>query len=141
VVYSLVPSILESCLIVPEVTPKLKCQRQWLSAEVEAFQRELFPVLEELACQSSWIAHGLIGQIDASDSADGRFGLAGRFAALLDERECEGLSSLPEADKDRIRDLAKREEKERRGQSEARKPATRASASPIPSPAIAPKPP
>jgi hypothetical protein len=39
---------------------------------------------------------------------------------LLDKRACEGLSSLPEAHKDQIRDLAKREE-EGRAQSRAGK--------------------
>ncbi len=132
--------ILESCLIDPKVTPGLKCRRQWLPAEVEAFRTELFPVLEKLACQSFAIARGLILQIDPSETSGGRFGLAERFAALLDERECEGLGSLPEADKNRIRDLAKRED-ELRAQSSAGKPMEEAPASPTPPPAIAPEPP
>ena len=48
----LAPTIFESCLSDPEVTPGLKCQRQWLPGEVEAFRSDLFPVLEKLACES-----------------------------------------------------------------------------------------
>jgi hypothetical protein len=130
------PPIFESCLIDAEVTPGLKCQRQWLPAEVESFRSELFPVLEKLACQSSVIAGGLISQIDTSNPTDGRFGLAGRFVTLLlDKRECEGLSALPEAEKDQIRGLAKREEEDR-AQSRAGKPVGEVPASPTP--AIAP---
>jgi hypothetical protein len=62
------PPIIESCLIDPEVTPVLTCQQQWLPAEVEAFQRELFPVLEGLACQSS--ERGLIRQVDTGGAFD-----------------------------------------------------------------------
>jgi len=131
------PPILESCLIDPEATPVLKCHRQWLPAEVEAFRTELFPALEKLACESSWIASGLIRQMPWGDPTSGRFGLAGRFAALLDQQACEGLSSLPEADKDQI-DLAKQEEEERHRQSEAGKPGGEVPASPTPPPAIAP---
>jgi hypothetical protein len=133
------PPLLESCLIDPEVAPGLKCQRQWLPAEVEAFRSELFPVLEGLACQSSWIARGLIRQINPLQTTSGRFGLAGRFAALLDTQECQGLSTLPAADREQIRDLAMREEEGRRGQSEAGKPAEEVPASPPPPPAIAPE--
>ncbi|MGH8609457.1 MAG: hypothetical protein ACREX9_19210 [Gammaproteobacteria bacterium] len=74
-----------------------------------------------------------------NETTSGRFGLAGRFAALLDQCECKGLSSLPDADKDQIRDLAKREEEERQGQSGAGKPAGEVSASPDPPPATAPE--
>ena len=138
------PQILESCLIDPEETPELNCEQKWLPAQVEAFRGELFRVLEELACESSAIARGLFRQINPIekgplDISSGRFGLSGRFAALLDKRDCKGLSSLPEADKDRIRDLPKREEEERRGQSAAVKPAEEVPASPTPPPAIAPK--
>jgi len=146
------PPILESCLIDPEFTPELNCKQKWLSTEVEAFRRELFPVLEGLACESSAIAGGLIRQIFGDeyviagglirqtyiDETSGRWGLAARFVTLLDKQECEGLSSLPEADKDRIRDLAKREE-ERRGQSGAGKPAGEVPGAPNPPPAIAPE--
>lgn len=55
----LAPTIFESCLSDPEVTPGLKCQRQWLPGEVEAFRSDLFPVLEKLACESVEIAGGL----------------------------------------------------------------------------------
>lgn len=132
--------LLGSCLFDPEVTSGLKCQRQWLPAEVEAFRRELFPVLVGLACQSSAIAGGLIRQIDSDmrDTTDGRFGLAGRFAALLEKQECEGLSSLPKTDKHRIRELAKYEKEERRGQSEPGKPAREVPAAPKPPTAITP---
>ena len=77
------------------------------------------PELEKVACQSSAIALGLIRQTHPTETTSGRFGLARRFATRLDNRECKGLSALPEADKDQIRDLAKREEEGRRGQSEA----------------------
>ena len=135
----LVPPILQSCLVQPEVAPELNCEQKWLPDDLEAFRRELFPVLEKLACQSSWIAGGLIRQIPRSHPTGGRFGLAGRFAVQLDNPECEGLSSLPEADKDQIRDLAKREEEERQGQYGAGKPAGEVPASPTPPPAIAPE--
>jgi hypothetical protein len=97
------------------VRSELNCEQKWLPAEVEAFRGDLFPVLEKLACESSAIARGLILQIDASktESYSGRFGLAGCFAALLDKQECEGLSSLPDADKDQIRNLVKYEEEAR----------------------------
>jgi hypothetical protein len=55
----LAPPTLESCLIDTEVTPGLNCKQKWLPAEKEAFQRELFPVLEKLACHSAEIAQGL----------------------------------------------------------------------------------
>ncbi|MCI0403976.1 MAG: hypothetical protein L0212_10705 [Acidobacteria bacterium] len=126
------PPILESCLIDPEVTPVLKCHQQWLPAEVDAFRTQLFPALEKLACESSWIAGGLIRQIHRREPTSGRFGLAGRYTALLDKQECEGLSSLPWADKNHIRDLAKDEEEEHQEQSGAGKPAEEAPASPIP---------
>ncbi|MGH8480278.1 MAG: hypothetical protein ACREXK_12050 [Gammaproteobacteria bacterium] len=133
----LAPPILESCLIDP-LTPELNCEQKWLPAEVEAFQGELFPELEGLACQSSWIAGGLIRQIEPWNTTSVRFGLAGHFAALLDHRECEGLSSLPEADKHQIRDLARREDELCR-QTEDGKPAGEVPASPNPPPTIAPE--
>ena len=84
-----------------------------MPGQIKAFRSELFPALEELACESSWIASGLIHQIARAGKTSGRFGLAGRFAARLDKQECEGLSSLPEGDKDRIHELTKKEEEER----------------------------
>ena len=135
----LVPPILQSCLVQPEVAPELNCEQKWLPDDLETFRRELFPVLEKLACQSSWIAGGLIRQIPRSHPTGGRFGLAGRFAVLLDNPECEGLSSLPEAEKDQIHELAKKEKEERRRQSAAGKPAEEVPASPNPAPAIAPE--
>jgi hypothetical protein len=140
----LAPPTLESCLIDPEVTPELNCEQKWLPAEKEAFQSELFPVLEKLACHSAEIAQGLRRQSecceygDARDTTSGRFGLAGRFAALLDKRECEVLSSLPEGDKDLMRLFATRED-ELRGQSSAGKPMKEAPAPPTPPPANAPE--
>ncbi len=125
------PPIFESCLIDPEVTPGLKCQRQWHPREIAVFQSALFPALEKLACQSSWAAR--VRQIDMGKTTrpSGRFGLAGRFAALLGTQECEGLSSLPEVEKNWIRDLVEFEEEEvRRRQSEAGKPAEEVPASP-----------
>jgi hypothetical protein len=57
----------------------------------------------------------------------------------LDKQECEGLSSLPEADKNQIRKLAQGEEERRRGQSGAGKLPGEVPASPNPPPAIAPE--
>jgi hypothetical protein len=98
-------------------------------------------VLEKLACESSAVAIGLIRQIGPRPFGQietGRFGLAGRFVTLLDKQECKGLSALSEADKDRIRDLAKCEQELRR-LSEASRPAGGVRASPTPPPAIAPE--
>ena len=132
----LAPPIFESCLIDAEVTPGLTCQRQWLPAEIAAFQSELFPVLEKRACQFSWIARDLIQQTyHPEETPAGRFGLAGRFEALLEKEECEGLSSLPEADKDLIRAF---DEAEQRGELRAGKPAEEVPASPTPLPASEP---
>jgi hypothetical protein len=122
------PPLLGSCLIDPKVTPELKCQRQWLPAEIAVFQSELFPVLEKRACQFSWIARDLIQQTyHPEETPAGRFGLAGRFAALLEKEECEGLSSLPEADKDLIRAF---HDAEQRGELRAGKPTEEVPASP-----------
>ena len=135
----LAPPLFKSCLIDRDATPALGyCEKTWMPGQIDAFRSELFPALEELACQSSWTARGLIRQIVSSEITSGRFGLAGRFAAVLDKQECKGLSSLPEVDKNQIRDWAKIEE-ERRGQSEAGKPAEEVPASPTPPPAIAPE--
>lgn len=131
--------ILNSCLIDPDVTPELNCKEKWLPGQIDAFRSELFPVLEKIACQSFWNARGLIREIDPSDTTSGRFGLAGRFAELLDKQECEGLSSLPEEGKNNIRDLAKQEDEERHRQSGAGKPAGEVPAAPTPEPAIAPE--
>ena len=133
------PPIFVSCLMDPEKTSGLNCTRQWLPAEMEAFQSELFPVLEGLACQSPVITNGLIRQIPTYEESSGRCGLAGRFAVLLDNQECEGLSSLPEADKNQIRKLAQGEEERHRGQSGAGKPAGEVHASPNPPSVIAPE--
>lgn len=56
---------------------------------------------------------------------------------LLDGRECEWLDSLPKADQNRIRSLARREDK-LRAQSSAAKSTKEVPASPTPPPAIAP---
>jgi len=128
------PPLFESCLIDPGVPPELNCEQKWLPAEVEAFRAKLFPVLEKLACESSWIAGGFMRQMPWRDPTSGRFGLPGRFAALLDKRECKGLSALPDANKDWIRYFAMDEEEERRRQSGAGKPAGDVPASPIPVP-------
>jgi uncharacterized protein YjbI with pentapeptide repeats len=131
------PPILESCLIDSDVTPELNCKEKWLPGQIDGFRSKLFPALEELACQSFWTTRGLVSQIDPRETTSGRFGLAGRFAALLHDPECEPLSSLSEVDKNQIRALAKREN-EHRGQSRAGKPAGEVPASPTPPPAIAP---
>jgi hypothetical protein len=108
------PPILKSCLVDPDVTPELTCKEKWLPDQIDAFRSELFPVLEQLACESSAIAGGLIRQIDPSnttgfwlpgqwllsssagyamsDTTSGRFGLAGRFARCWTSGSAKGLA-------------------------------------------------
>jgi len=132
------PPIFESCLIDTEKTSVLSCVQQLLPANIEAFRTELFPMLEKLACESPWIAGGLIHQLGKIDPTEQLFGLSGRFAVLVREGNCKGLSSLSEREKNDLRDWARREEEERHAQSEAEKSAREVPASPTPPPAIAP---
>jgi hypothetical protein len=98
---------LQSCLARPD-TP-LVCDKRYDPEKPEAlaaFKRELHEKLSKLACESPWIAQGLIEQIKEAKSLEedsSRQGLAEVLKNLLNKKECRGLQGLSQEWKDELK--------------------------------------
>ena len=94
---------LQSCLAQSD-TP-LDCEKRYDPEnpdELAAFKKELHDYLGKLACESPWIAQGLIKQVPTEKSDSSRQGLEVVLKKGLDNKKCAGLQGLSQEMKDRL---------------------------------------
>jgi uncharacterized protein YjbI with pentapeptide repeats len=71
--------------------------------ELAAFKQQLQAYLAKLACQSPWIAQGLVQKIRWADADSSRQGLAAVLKKRLDDQKCRGLQGLSQEWKDKLK--------------------------------------
>ncbi|AET95070.1 hypothetical protein BYI23_D015600 (plasmid) [Burkholderia sp. YI23] len=96
----------ESCLIDAKTALIFSCQKLWLPEELSSFQKDLYAMLEKLACRATPIARSLIftkHRWDPRPDPNARLGFGQHMAALLDNLRCMPLQSLTDYEKNNIR--------------------------------------
>jgi hypothetical protein len=95
------PPTIETCL--SDENTEITCKK---TLDLEEFRKRMFKELEALACQSSYIAHGIVARLardhyEANDDSATK-GLAARLQDIrkkgVSKDSCPGLFSLAEED-------------------------------------------